>query len=116
MTGSAIRRRPPARNGHRHYGPGSRLTGKLFPVPAPSAAQLSRLRTLNPDTRDAIVKRVRQLQSRIPPAELNNQRLWLLYLEAADQIIEEIPGRINPLLPPEKLLLFLVDLHNQLQN
>ena len=84
-------------------------------LPAPTAARLSRLRRLRPETREAILKRLRELQVKVPPARLDNQTLWSLYLEAADQIIEEIPGGIHPLLPPEKMLLFLVDLHTQLQ-
>ena len=83
---------------------------------SPTTAQLARLHKLRPETREAIRKRVRELQAKIPTNQLTYEQLWHLYLEAADQVIEEIPGRINPLLPPEKILLFLVDLHNQLQN
>ena len=110
--------------------PTSRLTTSDAPIPlssspadithaahaAPTATQFARLARLQPETREAILKRVQELQAKIPPMQLNNQQLWLLYLEAADQIIDEIPGRINPLLIPEKILLFLVDLQNQLQN
>jgi hypothetical protein len=85
-------------------------------VPTPSGPQLQRLRKLRPETRDPILNRLRELQAKIAPRQLSTHALWLLYLEAADQIIQEIPGRINPLLLPEKMLLFLVDLQNQLQN
>ena len=70
---------------------------------------------VRPETREAVLKRLRELQAKLPPSRLDDQTLWSLYLEAADQIIEEIPGRIHPLLPPEKMLLFLVDLQTQLQ-
>ena len=90
-----------------------RLTLPTLPA---TATQFARLARLQPETREAILKRVQELQAKIPPKQLSNQQLWLLYLEAADQIIDEIPGRINPLLMPEKILLFLVDLQNQLQN
>ena len=86
-----------------------------LPIPAPTSSQLSRLRRLRPETREPILNRLRELQAKVPPARLDNQTLWSLYLEAAEQIIEEIPGRIHPLLPPEKMLLFLVDLQSKLQ-
>jgi hypothetical protein len=96
--------------------PGALTTSSLSPnIPAPTTSQLSRLRKLRPETREAVLKRLRELQAKVPPSRLDDQTLWSLYLEAADQIIEEIPGRIHPLLPPEKMLLFLVDLHTQLQ-
>ena len=95
----------------RSTSPGAGSTGF-----SPTTAQFARLHKLRPETREAIRKRVRELQAKIPTNQLTYEQLWHLYLEAADQVIEEIPGRINPLLPPEKILLFLVDLHNQLQN
>jgi hypothetical protein len=86
------------------------------PVPEPTGTQIARLKRLRPQTRDPILNRLRELQEKIPPTKLTNHQLWLLYLEAAEQIIDEIPGQFNPFLPPEKMLLFLVDLHSQSQD
>jgi hypothetical protein len=86
------------------------------PVPEPTGTQIARLKRLRPQTRDPILNRLRELQAKIPSPKLTDHQLWLLYLEAAEQIIDEIPGQFNPFLPPEKMLLFLVDLHSQSQD
>lgn len=65
---------------------------------------------ISPELRQAILKRTTELQNRIPKAEQTPSRVLPLYLEAATQIVEELPGKVNPLLPAEKILLFLIDI------
>ena len=83
------------------------------PTPAQTPPELSQPGKISPDLRQAILKRTTELQNRIPRTEQTPARVLPLYLEAATEIVDELPGKVNPLRPPEKILLFLIHLQNR---